>query len=395
MRHFNQVIAIDREKQLALVEGMTTFDTLVSETLPYGLMPCVVPELKSITVGGAISGVGIESSSFKYGFVHETVEEMEILLADGSVVTCSKSNEHRDLFFGIPNSYGTLGYILNATIRLVPVKPYIQLTHHRFTKSEDFFTALENNLKGTSDFIDGVVFNENEMYLTTGTFVEEAPYRSTYTYMSIYYQSIRKRETDYLTVKDYIWRWDSDWFWCSKVFGLQHPLLRFVTGKWTLNSRFFLKLGRINKRLGFLPLIKKLLALQTESIIQDVEIPLEHAAEYLLFQLRNIPVRPIWICPMRSTSQSFDLYKTQPESLYVNFGFWQVIRSIQPAGYYNKRIEEKVEHLYGKKSLYSDSYYTEEKFWEIYNKESYVLLKRKYDPHERFRNLFEKCVLKK
>ena len=75
------------------VEGMITYEALVDETLKFGLLPAVVPQLKTITVGGAVSGLGIESSSFKFGLVHETVEEMEILLGDGRLVTCSCRGE--------------------------------------------------------------------------------------------------------------------------------------------------------------------------------------------------------------------------------------------------------------------------------------------------------------
>ena len=75
------------------VEGMITYEALVDETLRYGLLPAVVPQFKTITVGGAVSGLGIESSSFKYGLVHETVEEMEILTGTGAIVTCSRSRE--------------------------------------------------------------------------------------------------------------------------------------------------------------------------------------------------------------------------------------------------------------------------------------------------------------
>ena len=106
------MIRVDEHEQFAEVEGLTTYEDLVRETLPFQLMPAVVPQLKSITIGGAIAGVGIESSSFKYGFVHETVLEIEILLPDGRVVVATKDNEHRDLFFGFANSYGTLGYAL-------------------------------------------------------------------------------------------------------------------------------------------------------------------------------------------------------------------------------------------------------------------------------------------
>src|SRR5438445_11803689 len=102
VRRFNRVLHIDPDRMLADVEGMTTYETFVDETLKYGLLPTVVPQLKTITTGGAVSGIGIESSSFRFGLVHETVEEMEILLGDGRIVTCSQ-NENADLFFGFPN----------------------------------------------------------------------------------------------------------------------------------------------------------------------------------------------------------------------------------------------------------------------------------------------------
>ncbi|MEQ1796079.1 MAG: FAD-binding oxidoreductase, partial [Nitrospira sp.] len=118
VRHFNHVIQIDEKERYAEVEGMTTYDDLVRETLPFQLMPAVVPQLKSITIGGATAGIGIESSSFKYGFVHETILEIEILLPDGTVVVATKENEHRDLLLGFANSYGTLGYALKVKVAL-------------------------------------------------------------------------------------------------------------------------------------------------------------------------------------------------------------------------------------------------------------------------------------
>jgi len=47
------------------------------------------------------------------------------------------------------------------------------------------------------------------------------------------------------------------------------------------------------------------------------------------------------------------------------------------------------------KSLYSYSYYPEEEFWRLYNEPAYDALKARYDPQRRFRNLYEKCVLRK
>src|SRR5437868_6495394 len=111
---------------------MTTYEDLVDVTLPYGLMPLVVPQLKTITLGGAVTGLGIESSSFRNGCPHESVIEMDVLTGTGDILTVTPDGEHRDLFYGFPNSYGSLGYALRLRIELEPVRPYVHLRHVRY-----------------------------------------------------------------------------------------------------------------------------------------------------------------------------------------------------------------------------------------------------------------------
>ena len=59
VREFNNVLRVDREAGLVEVEGMTPYAKLVAECLRHGVMPAVVPQLKSITIGGAATGCGI------------------------------------------------------------------------------------------------------------------------------------------------------------------------------------------------------------------------------------------------------------------------------------------------------------------------------------------------
>ena len=107
---------------------------------------------------------------------------------------------------------------------------------------------------------------------------------------------------------------------------------------------------------------------QTESVIQDVDIPIEHTCEFLDFLLyREIGVLPIWICPFRSYDPCVTywiLYALDLKKLYINFGFWDTVPSTQPDGHFNKKIEGKALALQGKKGLYSTAYYDEETFWE-------------------------------
>lgn len=396
VKNFNKVLRVVSGEGFAEVEGMTPYVDLTRECLRHGMMPTVVPQLKSITVGGAVTGIGIESSSFKYGLVHETVQEIDILLGDGTTVTCTPENEHRQLFFGFPNSYGTLGYALKLKIKVVPVKPYVRLTHIRHREAAAYFADIDKWCAQDIDFIDGTVFNHDEMYLTIGEFVESAPYVNDYTYKNIYYRSIRERSEDYLTVEDYIWRWDTDWFWCSRYIFAQNPLVRRLLGKKRLNSVTYTKIMRWNRKWNIAHSLDLLMGYSSEAVIQDVEIPLHRCPDFLDFYFNTIKFTPIWICPVRpwDSHAKFSLYPMNPDKLYVNFGFWNVIRSRKKMtpGYYNRLVEKKVCELGGNKSLYSDSYYPPDEFWTAYNKDEYQSLKKRYDPGNQFKDLYAKCV---
>jgi FAD/FMN-containing dehydrogenase len=389
VRDFNRVLRVDTGKMIAEVEGMTTYEDFVEGTLQHGVVPAVVPQLKTITVGGAVSGLGIESSSFRYGLVHETVESMDILLGDGRMVHCSPC-ENADLFFGFPNSYGTLGYALKIAIRVIPARRYVRLTHTRFRDPETFFERMDRTCGGPeADYVDGTVFGADEMYLTAGVLSDDAPRVSDYTYMQIYYRSIQGKTEDWLTAHDYIWRWDTDWFWCSKQFYVQHPAIRWMV-KPALNSRTYQRVMRVWQKIardnG-----------TTESVIQDVDIPVRYAPEFFRFLLREIGITPIWICPFRSPdpSRRFDLSPLDPATLYINFGFWDVIPTTHPPGHFNRKIEAKALDLGGAKGLYSSSYYEPEAFWSIYDGEAYRTLKQKYDPQGALGDLYEKCVMRR
>jgi FAD/FMN-containing dehydrogenase len=395
VRAFNEVLEVGESHVEA--EGMATYEALVDACLARGVMPAVVPQLKTITLGGAVAGVGIESSSHRHGLVHDTVLELEVLLGDGRVVTATRGNEHAALFFGFPNSYGTLGYALRVKAKAIPVKPYVRLQHVAFRDFKTYFGALGEVLRaGEADFVDGTVFGPQRMFITLGCFAETAPYTSDYTFEKIYYRSIEQRSEDYLTIKDYLWRWDTDWFWCSKNVGAQNPFLRrFLFGRGKLGSRHYTRIMRWNSRAGITKQVERLLGLHSESVIQDVDIPLARAAEFAEFYAREIALWPQWICPIGLGKQNFTLYPMRSD-WYVNFGFWDVkrTREAHAPGHFNRMIEQKVTALGGIKSLYSDSFFPEDEFGRLYGGAEYAELKRRYDEVGAFPGLYAKCVLR-
>ena len=390
-----QMLDIDVDAGWVDVEGMIPYDALVDATLPHGVMPRVVPQLKSITVGGAVAGIGIEATSFRHGLVHETVLEMDVALPDGRIATCTPDNEHADLFSGLPNSYGTLGYATRLRIETQPVKDYVEVRHRRFRDRDEFFAALDACYDDTTiDFLDGVAFAAHDLVLTQGRFVDEAPHTSDYTFEEIYYQSLRTREADFLSARDYLWRWDTDWFWCSKNLGAQHRFVRRLLGRERLASRFYQQVMRWNSRWRLLEMAERLGGYRRESVIQDVDVPLATAPEFLDVFMREIGIQPVWVCPVRDGPGVSSPLFPAPADRYVNFGFWDTLRFRigYPAGHFNRIVEDDVARLGGIKSLYSSSFYGEEEFHRIYGGDAYRALKERYDPGNALGELFAKCV---
>ena len=402
------VITVDTRARTADVAGMCTYENLVAATLPHGLAPLVVPQLKTITLGGAVTGLGIESTSFRNGLPHESVLEMDILTGTGEVLTASPT-EHADLYRAFPNSYGTLGYAVRLCIDLEPVQPFVALRHLRFHSLGDLVTVMgrivqTGRLDGVAiDYLDGVVFSAEESYLCVGVQTDTPGDVSDYTGQQIYYRSIQHDlglTDDRLTIHDYLWRWDTDWFWCSKPFGAQDPRLRRIWPKRYRSSSFYSTLMKYEQRFRIGDRIEKRAGRPPrERVVQDVEVPLARCPEFLDWFLATVPIEPIWLCPLRlretgsdTSGDGWPLYPLTPNQTYVNVGFWGTVPIGQQEGETNRLIERRVTELKGHKSLYSDSFYSRAEFDELYGGDGYRAVKKRYDPDSRLLDLYAKAV---
>ena len=190
------VIEVDAAARTAEVQGMCTYEDLVDATLPHGLMPMVVPQLRTITLGGAVTGLGIESTSFRNGLPHESVTEMDVFTGAGEVVTTRPGD---DLFDTFPNSYGSLGYATRLRIELEPVPSHVALRHVRFddlgllAKTIAEIVATGEHDGERVDGLDGVAFEPGEYYLTLARWTDESGPTSDYTRQDIYFRSIQQR----------------------------------------------------------------------------------------------------------------------------------------------------------------------------------------------------------
>ena len=391
---FNEVIAIDSAAQTLDVEGLATFETIVANTLPRGYLPPVTPELKHITIGGATVGIGIESTGFRHGFVHDALREAEVLLPGGDIVTCTADNEHADLFHALPNSYGTLGYILRARLVLLPARPFVHLRIECFDTPRGYLDAMEQaTTRPNIDFVEGLFFEDRRFFLMTGRFTDEVPQVDDILRDHVFYELVQARRDIYLATADYIFRYDPEWFWNIPNTPL-YDLFRRHAPRRFRNSGFYTRYAAWKNRLReHMPARPPLM---TEPLIQDWEVPWEKAGELVEFCLREVELdgRP-WAAVPICTPRQPTLYPLAANQLYFNLGcYCQVPKAVGREPYhYSKIMDRECFELGGIKMLYSSTFLDPVEFDARFNGAAYRVLKAKYDPRGKAPTLYEKVTV--
>lgn len=116
MTKLNAVRKLDPVNKIITVEAGATWHQIQKYIDLYGLSVRVMQSYNDFTVGGSLS-VNVHSRTIFDGPIIETVESIKLLLADGSLVVASRT-ENYDLFKAAIGGYGAVGIIVEATLSL-------------------------------------------------------------------------------------------------------------------------------------------------------------------------------------------------------------------------------------------------------------------------------------
>lgn len=383
----NRILEIDPERRICVAEPGVTFAEAVEATLGYGLAPAVVPELEGITLGGAVAGCSVESSSFREGGFHDTCVEYELVTGTGEVVTCSREREPF-LFEMMHGSYGTLGVLTRVTFGLVPAKPFVRLEYWRYRDASTFHRALLERCQADDvDFIDGIVHGPREWVLCLGLFVDRAPKPSSYRWLDVYYKSTQRLRVDHLRTPEYFFRYDTEAHWLSRTFpALEWKAVRLLAGKALLGSTNMI---RWSKRLA--PLLRRIR--KRPDVVCDYFIPASRVPEFYEWYLGELSYFPLWVVPYRMPQPypwlGDDRVDGLEGDLFVDLAVYGM-RNEDTCIDRSRQLEEKAFELGGIKTLISRNHYSPERFWSIYNRPSYEKAKERLDPRGVFPDLYEK-----
>ncbi|KAK4105204.1 FAD-binding domain-containing protein [Parathielavia hyrcaniae] len=394
LRH---VLAVDPARRIALVEPNVPMDRLVEATLPHGLVPPVVMEFPGITAGGGFAGTAGESSSFRHGFFDETVNRVEMVLADGEVVEATPEAEggRADLFRGAAGAVGTLGVTTLLEVRLMEAKRFVKTRYRRTGSVAEAVEAVREEVRrGENDYVDGILFSKDHGVVVTGELTDEMPAAGTVQTFSgpwdpwFYLHAKEKtaavgREApvDYVPLAEYLFRYDRGGFWVGaaafEYFRLV-PFTRFF--RWFLDDF-------LHTRMMYRALHGS--GESARFVVQDVAMPFETTKRFVDYTSSELGIWPLWLCPLkRRGPPTFHPFTTLPEGverkeedMMLNVGVWGWGPSA-PAEFVrkNRELENKVRELGGMKWLYAHTYYPQDELWSMYGgREWYDQLRAKYN----------------
>lgn len=420
---FDHILQFDRSEAHVWVEPTITMRSLLNATLARGMIPALLPEFPGITLGGAIAGGGIESTSYQHGLLHSTCLQYELLNGSGEILSLSPEQESSSaLFHGISSAFGSLGLLTAIHLSLIPAHPYVELTLETCGTMPEWIERMcHRSCEKAIQFIEGLFLAPDKILLITGKMEKKTGDRPLSLHRARdpwFAQLIEERVPPKgervgfsLSLTDYLFRYDRGAFWMGRYLSSLRPLLAYLLKKPLKEARKALHTNPLSYpslplRLAMGKLFKSdslyrgLHAIpETRSkelfLIQDTTLPLSQLSLFIEEIVESYQILPLWLCPIRPASAEEFLsphFLPSDERLFVNVGIYGIPSLPYDGITANEDLEAKLQRLGGRKALYSSSCYSQEHFWQIYDHERYSRLRHEMHAEGKWLSLSEKVL---
>ena len=335
----------------------------------------------------------MDQSGHRHGLFQHICRSYELVLADGSLVQCSPQSDP-ELFYSIPWSYGTIGFLTKVEIEIVPSRRFIRLDYIPVYSLEQLVETLEGELERSDSpqFVECLVYSRDQAVVMTGNMVDccdpdklneaglwHKPWF--YKHAQTFFQS--GPQTEYLPLQDYYHRHSRSMFWELEdliPFG-NNVVFRYLAG-WLMPPKVsLLKLtqGKTLKRLyeskHMIQVCKDLslkLSIKDRLIIyhlQDMLVPLTELRNSMELLDRELELSPIWLCPVKLLARPGLLRSpSSRDEMFVDIGLY----GLPQRDHFHsektlRKLEEFVRNIGGFQMMYADSYMTREEFREMFD----------------------------
>lgn len=142
------IVSADADSGLVTVRSGTTLRALNAELDRLGRAMTNLGDIDAQTIAGAIS-TGTHGTGARFGGISTQVAALELVLADGSVVTCSP-DERPELFAAGRVGLGAFGVLSTVTLRTEP--SFVLHAEERPEPLEDVLASLDGNCADNDHF---------------------------------------------------------------------------------------------------------------------------------------------------------------------------------------------------------------------------------------------------
>ena len=140
----NRLLEFDAEKGILRAEAGATLAEILEVIAPKGWFLPVTPGTKFVSLGGCVAADVHGKNHHHEGSFGDHVLAIELILADGSHVACSPS-ENAELFWATVGGMGLTGIIGEVTLKLIPIQSaHMMVRHHAADDLEQLFQHLQN-----------------------------------------------------------------------------------------------------------------------------------------------------------------------------------------------------------------------------------------------------------
>lgn len=174
MMRMNKILEIDEQTMNAVLQPGVLLMEIIEEAANHNLLYAPDPGEKSASVGGNVMTNAGGMRAVKYGVTRDYVRGLEVVLADGSVLTLggktSKNSSGYSLKDLIVGSEGTLAVVTKITMKLLPKPRAMTSLLIPFTTLKDALTLVPKIMRlpavaTTIEFMEKEVIQDAQDYL--------------------------------------------------------------------------------------------------------------------------------------------------------------------------------------------------------------------------------------
>ena len=413
--NLRDIICLDKKRNVVKTEPLVDMRYMTRYLIPKGYQLAVQVEMEDLTVGGLCMGLGMETTSHRFGLIQETIESFDIVLASGELLHVTREN-NPELFYTLPWSHGTLGFLVAVELRVIPIKSYVNVNYIPCYNQDDLCSKMKelSESENPPDFLEATVYSQNKSVIMA-SFFRDANLISDWKKINFvncfwkkwYYLHVEKALenggfSEYIPIRQYHHRFTRSIFWelrdlipCGN-----HPLYRYCLG-W-LGAP---KVSFIKKTMT--PQIRK--EVFYKHAVQDIIIPIDKMKESInkfhdWFEIYPLLIFPIAVYDhspyegmMRNPSQKIP---GKSHQMYFDLGVYGVPEKVRQGKFWDakkviREMEQYTRDVEGYQCLYADTLMTREEFRQMLNHETYDKLRQKYNCIGAFPEIYDKIVPEK